>query len=378
LVERLLVLQPDLASNARLDADVAESAALAHDLGHPPFGHVAESELDRLLQPEGLQDGFEGNAQSFRIVTRLALRKERQRGLNLSRATLDGLLKYPRLRDLTDPRPVNDKWRKFGAYLADQQVFDWVRKYENTEKPCVEAAIMDWADDITYAVHDLEDFYRAGLVPLARLLTVERERDAFVRASVARWSEEGGKPRFSNDFLSNRFGGILRLVGTQVPLREPFTGSERQRRALRRAASTLITRYVQAANLAEHRDGAVVLRRLRSSSAEVEMLKELTWQYVIRRPSLASQQLGQKAVIAKLFRTYLAAMQDGPDRITRLAILPMWAREQLAREEREAKPKKAARARLAADIVCSFSEQQALDLHGRVSGMSLGSIMDLL
>jgi dGTPase len=379
LTERLIVQQPELADEAQIDPDVAESAALAHDLGHPPFGHVGESELDRLVREQGnVEDGFEGNAQSFRIVTRLSLRRERQRGLNLTRATLDALLKYPRFRDTAHPDATNESWRKFGAYAADRAMFDWVRLHDDTENACVEARIMDLADDVTYAVHDLEDFYRAGLVPLDRLLTVERERNAFVTASIARWREEGGRPQFNNDFLAERLDAILSLVGTQIPLREPFVGSERQRRALRRAASMLISKWVNASTLYERGDGGTTLQRTRVSRAEVEMLKQLTWHYVIRRPSLASQQLGQASVIKNLYRTYLSAMTDGPNRNSRLDVLPASARGRLRREEKAPRPHDAARARVAADIVCSMSEQQALDMHARVSGVSLGSITDLL
>jgi dGTPase len=378
LTERLIETQAELAESAALDPDVAESAALAHDLGHPPFGHVAETELDRLLRAKGVQDGFEGNAQSFRIVNRLALRKERQRGLNLTRATLDGLLKYPWLRDTKNPKPTNKRWRKFGAYRVDEGRFDWVRRYETPNTLGVEASIMDWADDITYAVHDLEDFYRAGLVPLDRLLNSSRERRDFAFASMARWKEEGGRPTgFSDDELLERFEAILRLVSVQVPLRRAFEGSERQRWALRRAASLLIGRYVMAAALADRRR-RVVLAKTRTSIAEVEMLKQLTWHYVIRRPSLASQQLGQRKVVEDLFCTYLGAMDDGPNRSNRLDVLPLWAREQLARDEKTPKPHDEVRARVSADIVCWMSEQQALDLHARMMGTTLGSITDLI
>jgi dGTPase len=378
LAERLLVLQADLANEVGVDPDVVEAAGLAHDLGHPPFGHVAEKELDRLLrEDQNIADGFEGNAQSFRILTRLALRRQGQGGLNLTRATLDAVLKYPWPRDTTKPEPSNRKWRKFGAYEADQPMFRWVRHRDKSDRADVEASIMDWADDVTYAVHDLDDFVRGGLIPFDRLLTSERERDVFVDASLARWAEEGGKPDITNSELRTRFNAILDLIGALlVPLREPFTDSERHRAALRRVGSLLVSRYIKAVEL-EQRRGETRLRRETAFVAEVEMLKQLTWHYVIRRPSLASQQVGHRAIVTTLFGNYVDAMADGPNRATRLDVLPQWAKEQLARDEKR-RPKEEARSRVAADIVCWMSEQQAIDMHTRMSGVSLGSITDLL
>jgi dGTPase len=91
-----------------IDPERVEAAALAHDLGHPPFGHIAEKELDRLIVGVGADDGFESNAQAFRIVTKLAVRKEEFPGLNLTRATLDAVLKYPWLRESSGPK--HSKW----------------------------------------------------------------------------------------------------------------------------------------------------------------------------------------------------------------------------------------------------------------------------
>jgi len=169
------------------DPDVAEAAALAHDLGHPPFGHIAEKELDRLARKEGLQDGFEGNAQSFRIVSKLAVGDAVTadsdkipiiRGLNLTRATLSGILKYPW------PHGENpDKNNKWGVYDTERNLFTWVRDGHSLHPfaKSAEAAIMDWSDDITYAVHDLIDFYCAGQIPLDRLADDNdpAERDSF-------------------------------------------------------------------------------------------------------------------------------------------------------------------------------------------------------
>lgn len=116
LAQKLLRDYPELSD--RLDADVVEAAALAHDLGHPPFGHVAEKELQRLAEEEfGLDDGFEGNAQTFRILVRLANHSGRQYGLDLCRATLDATLKYPWLR----LRPPQTEPRTHTAYLGHRR-----------------------------------------------------------------------------------------------------------------------------------------------------------------------------------------------------------------------------------------------------------------
>lgn len=145
-----------------LDPDAAEAAGLGHDLGHPPFGHVAEKALNEKAHLAG---GFEGNAQSFRIVTRLAIRSP-EPGLSLTRRTLNGCLKYPWLQVPTDEQ----KNEKYGAYRNnDEEAFHWVRQGSEQDELSLTAHLMDWADDLTFAVHDLDDFYRAGLVPLDRL-----------------------------------------------------------------------------------------------------------------------------------------------------------------------------------------------------------------
>ena len=151
-----------------IDCDAAEAAGLAHDLGHPPFGHIAETELDKLVRDAGVQDGFEGNAQSFRIVAALATSDARDgnafpiRGLNLTRRTLDGILKYPW------PYGASRNKKKWGYYSTERDVFAWARGTRPKYQRSIIAEIMDWADDITFAIHDLLDFYVAGRIPIDR------------------------------------------------------------------------------------------------------------------------------------------------------------------------------------------------------------------
>lgn len=142
----------DLAHPLGAHPDLAETAALAHDLGHPPFGHNGEAVLARLADDIG---GFEGNAQTFRILARLEAKShhgDRSVGLNLTRATLDACTKYPWGRGEGPGNPA-----KFGVYEDDRDIFDWMRADAAPNQRCVEAQIMDIADDVAYSVHDLED-----------------------------------------------------------------------------------------------------------------------------------------------------------------------------------------------------------------------------
>lgn len=247
LVERLKTLQHK-GRAAKLveviDPDAVEAAALAHDLGHPPFGHLAEQELNAAARGFG---GFEGNPQSFRILTRLSIRTVAQPGLNLTRQTLNGILKYPWTRDLER----DDRSHKWGAYDSDRDYFDWTRRHSELSIPSLEARIMDWADDVTYAVHDMDDFYRAGLVPLDRLVRLDEELSSFQSYLAAKDAAR-----------SEQLTAAAERVFSLAAIRTAYQGRLEERAHLRALGSLLITRYINAFRVVNQRGSDTALRAL--------------------------------------------------------------------------------------------------------------------
>lgn len=340
---------------ASVDVDSAEAAGLAHDLGHPPFGHIAETVLDGLCDRAGT-DGYEGNAQSFRIVTKLAVRRD-ESSLDLSSRTLDGILKYPWLSD-HNLALTKGKW---GAYLSESNDFQRVRAHDSSIEQSLEASVMDWADDISYAVHDLEDFFRAGFISLGTLFKDPIASAEFVGKALTEWK---GTP-WPDDDAAATFEFLRRFI----PIQEDFDGTVASRANVNRIGSELIHRYVSATKLGA--DGRVDIDE--GLRKEVHLLKQLTWQFVINDPPLATLQRGQEKVISDLFE----ALMDWASRERRTQRLPTRLRDLLELVDTEDHMDRTARnARAVADYVSGLTEDQALDLHSRLHGYTRGSIQD--
>jgi len=377
LAQKLATDQAELAAElGGLEPEVAEAAALAHDLGHPPFGHVAEEELSGIITDDlAIKEGFEGNAQTFRVVTRLSMRHLDYPGQNLTRATLNAVLKYPWFRGSSAL-----KKRKYGAYSSERDDFSFARRLQSSlgkSEKSAEAEIMDWADDIAYAVHDVEDFYRAGLVPLDRLMDDRHgEMDRFVEGTFARWKLEGFRPvrAHSDSDLRDAFSNLIEQLRYTQRIAEPYTGGKDQRARLRSLTSLLISRYVPAIVLRkpDKTDPRTVEIQL-EAEREITMLKQLTWFYVIQRPSLAAQQLGQRRVVRDLFSIY----HEATETLSSRDLLPIGAREffESALQSTPGQDIPQLRARVAADVVCDLSEQQATALHRRLTGVDPGSVL---
>ena len=324
------------------DPDLVDAACLAHDLGHPPFGHNGETALDEAARPAG---GFEGNAQSLRLLTRLEVKVEGA-GLNLTRATLDAATKYP--------WPRQEGRRKFGVYDDDRAVFDWVRDGRTDTRRPLESHVMDWADDVAYSVHDLEDGVVAGHVDLAQLCAGEWREVAVLAAEV--FSDESAAD------LEEVFG---RLVA------EPWwprshDGTARDQAVMKNATSTLIGRFCSAAERATrevHGDGplsryAAELVVPREERMQCALLKAVAARYVMGRPGAVSLQAREREVVSELVALLVETAPDG--------LAPAYAEEWAAAAD------DAARLRVVVDQVAGLTDAAALLLH-RQLGTAAGT-----
>lgn len=361
------------------DPDVAEAAGFAHDLGHPPFGHVAEKVLDDLVVKHGLPDGYEGNAQTLRILTKLAIRTERHLGLDLTRKTLNAVLKYPWLRAVEKGAQIIerdgeeiDKFKKWGAYSTEQEEFDFSRNEAALDRRSIEAQCMELADDIAYSIHDAEDFYRAGLVPLDRLASetggTERTAEAkrFLRRAFDRLEANAEK----KEKLGQAFDAAMRTCA----LDESYRGTYHHRAKLRAWTSDQIQDLINGIEVTVT-DGRVDLSLPERLQNRVEILKELTWAYVILSPRLATQQVGYSRIISDLFDEYHHAVKDPKKRHllpTRFADQPEGTFDALygglTEEQRHV--------RQVADIISSMTDREALMMHRRLRGVAPGSVLD--
>ncbi len=374
LAERLNRSYPShvIESIGGIDPDVVEAAGLAHDIGHPPFGHAAEGQLQNLTKDIG---SFEGNAQSFRVVTKLAVHaawdeqgdRPKYPGLDLTRATLNAILKYPWQRNKNGEYSA----RKWGAYDTEVEDLTFARELTTPGDlgKSVEATLMDWSDDVTYAVHDMEDFYRAGLIPLERLRrrragdpNETRRREAFFKEVFSREHGEAAAKVRDGTYLRLELEQAFEDICQFIPIEEPYAGTQEQRCSLRNMTSCLIARYIHAVDLRPGGTSQVFIDP--QYRKEVIMWKELTWSFVIDNPALASQQRGQRTIISTLLDVFCTEASK-----RNFSVFPFSSREcfQKATTDQEI-------TRAIVDLIGSMTEQQAVAMYQRLTGVSLGSI----
>jgi dGTPase len=328
------------------DADVVDTACLAHDIGHPPFGHNGEAVLDEVAAGIG---GFEGNAQTLRVLTRLEAKRThadgRSAGLNLTRASLDAATKYPWSRGGgSDPAG-----RKFGAYADDLPVFTWLRRGVPDGQPgrrCLEAQVMDWSDDVAYCVHDVEDAIASRRFDPAAL------RSTTTQSEVARLAHEWYAPNLDVEALRTALQQVL--DSGWVPQRHAGTRSDLA--ALKDMTSRLVGHFVHTVELAtRERYGQGVLSRYAADlvvpdavRAQAAVLKAVAAHFVMLSEERRQVMSTEREVLESLVERY----RDDPSLL-----------DPVHREVYDAAPDDAAALRAVIDQVASLSDARALAVH---------------
>jgi len=336
------------------DADVVDTACLAHDIGHPPFGHNGEAVLDALAAPAG---GFEGNAQTLRVLTRLEAKRShddgRPAGLNLTRASLDAATKYPWSRGEGPPEVGAGK---FGVYDDDRDVFAWLRDGSPTSasrQRCLEAQVMDWSDDVAYCVHDVEDAIASRRVDPRAL----REED--VQVSVAALARDWYAADLPEDTLREALADILDTGWVPTT----HTGTRADLATLKDMTSRLIGHFVHTVELAtreRHGPGAltryaadlVVPDRVRGQAA---VLKAVAAHFVMLSEERRTTMEREQQILTRLVEHYGADARH---------LDPIHAEAAL---DAERAGDDVARLRAVVDQVASLSDARALAVHATLA-----------
>ncbi|WP_338696248.1 deoxyguanosinetriphosphate triphosphohydrolase [Streptomyces sp. Q6] len=336
------------------DPDLVETACLSHDLGHPPFGHNGEQALNEVAQDCG---GFEGNAQSLRLLTRIEpkrfVRSEESGelvsvGLNLTRAALDAATKYPWPRG---EHPTDPHSSKFGVYEDDRPVFDWIRKEAPGRRTCFEAQVMDWSDDVAYSVHDLEDGLHAGHLD-PNVLHAEPERAEIFTVAIGRYVPGDTDPA--------ELSAALDRLLDQEWWPHGYDGTAVAQARLKDATSQLIGRFCLAAEGAtRERYGTGRLTRYgaelvvpRAARYECAVLKAVADRYVMQRPQQERLRADQRVVVAELAEALTARAPDGLDPQFRALF--------------DDAPDDRTRKRVIVDQIASLTDASARSLHARL------------
>jgi len=333
------------------DPDVVDAACLSHDLGHPPFGHNGEKALNEAAAAIG---GFEGNAQTLRLLSRLEPKKltdeGKPAGLNLTRATLDAATKYP-WRKAEAPRISTGKpTRKFGVYDDDVEVFMWFRKGIDSQRLSMEAQVMDLADDISYCVHDVEDGIVSGMFQLGWLTNSEQRQRAI--ETTQEWYLPDTSPEAVDAALSR-----LEATPTWVSNAD---GARHAHAALKDMTSQLIGRFTTAAfeatrdaygnePLTRHTADVVVPEE---TALEIATMKGIAAHFVMSSKRRQPLYEAQREVLLELVEL-LTVTEDH-------YLEPMYA------QDWQDAPDDATRKRAIIDQVASLTDHSALQWHGNL------------
>jgi dGTPase len=336
-----------------VDPDVVDTACLAHDLGHPPFGHNGEKALSIWAEDFG---GFEGNAQTLRLLSRIEPKvidsNGQTRGLNLTRASLDASCKYPWARSEGVAEAGGNQSVKFGYYEDDSEVFEFLRKGSISNRKCIEAEVMDFADDVAYSVHDFEDAVVSGYVDLAELASASNHKDLF--SKIQSWAA----PELSIDEIQAAFGRLSENLYWLTS----YSSSMADQATLKNLTSYLIGSFVgrsttstlesnASAHLVRYNGSLVVPSDVRG---EIAVLKGIVSVFLMTDEKRQPYYTWQREVLTELADALLASNGKHLDHYCQ----SVWA---------EAKTE-SQKYRVVVDQVASLTDVSALNLHAELKG----------
>lgn len=338
----------EMAQELGIDPDVVDTACLAHDLGHPPFGHNGEAALNEWSKDFG---GFEGNAQTLRLLSRIEPKvfdaQGNSRGLNLTRAVLDASCKYPWARESGQVETGGDFSVKFGYYQDDKDLFDFLRSGATPMRKCIEAEVMDFADDVAYSVHDFEDAIVAGYIDLHEMNSTSSDSELLNK--ISQWDG-------SRLAISDLEAALSRLRSQNYWL-SSYSGQIKDQATLKNLTSALIGSFVrrttdqtELANASEHLvryQGALVVPP--EVRAEIAVLKGIVSAYLMSDEKRQPYYQWQRAILSELADALLAANGKHLDTYCASA----W--QQATTDEQKH--------RVVVDQVASLTDVSALSLH---------------
>lgn len=345
-----------LAKRFGVPGSLVEAACLAHDLGHPPFGHTGEEALNEEMAKHG---GFEGNAQTFRIVTRIEPKHKDYGGLDLCRATQLALIKYP------FKRTAATKDRKF-LYNDDTARDEMTWLYEGTgqgllDKPdprpprTLPCQLMDWADDIAYSIHDLEDGIASGLLRPSTWRSDQFAEIIFESVSDAPgvWVDEGAPDE-------DEVKAVLADLIDELAKYEPDIPLD----IIREISRRYINEFVIAGELSLSGPGDSLydfkLKIPREIRVKNQVLKAITIEYLLKSDITAGVFFKGHEILGRLFRALLASCEAEKER-NRYLLFPRRMRPGL----REFADNQSDLRRLICDYLASLTEGQVRKLYAR-------------
>ena len=401
------------------DPVVAQAAASSHDLGHPPFGHLGERVLDRIARERlGLEDGFEGNAQTYRILVALDVCHGSPRGLNLTAATRSAVAKYPWTSAVSEVelpegglppgiRRIGGELvvRKYSAYFLDAADLHAARADAHGLLPLqqsLDGSIMDLADDIAYSIHDVDDFHRAGVLGQSAVAVEFRgwaeDRRILAAAPVQELTSRRPRPGSALELLRRKlqtddpwiadedaFALAVAEIAEELVdglLAEPFDGSITAERSLSTFTSQWIDRFRRSVVLTpgdNPRAGLVSLDRV--AWHEVEVLKFVHRHFVLGRTDITMYQRGLSRVLQRVVKGLVAWLDDDldrdrvPPRLHELVELAQDSYAELVRDRPGGVPlihasevRRLGQGRGVLDYVASLSDGQAMTVSEAIDG----------